>query len=87
MADTGDKADWEVASKALFKGTLAGAKAGEEAFPEMELDTLNVKWAAVPVFTKDGEVLADTKEPGTVPFTTDATYVRNRQPKLPPKTT
>jgi hypothetical protein len=85
MADISDKLEWEKATTALFQATLAGAKAGEAAFPEMELDTLNVKWAAVPVF-KDGKALADTKEPGTVPFTTDATYVRNRQPKLPPKT-
>jgi hypothetical protein len=85
VADVSDKLEWEKATTALFHATLAGAKAGEAAFPEMELDTLNVKWAAVPVFTKDGEVLADTKEPGTTPFTLDATYARNRQPKLPPK--
>jgi hypothetical protein len=78
----GDKLAWDRAAAALFKATLAGAKAGEEAFPEMELDELVVHWAAVPVFSSAGEVQADTKEPGTTPFVTDATFKRQRTPKL-----
>jgi hypothetical protein len=71
-----DKARWQQAAQQLFAATLAGAKAGEDAFPEMELDTVNVKWAAVPVFDQQGNAFADTKEPGTTPFITEATYKR-----------
>lgn len=78
----GDKAEWSVAAKGLFTATLAGAKAGEEAFPEMELDELEINWAAIPKFLPTGEVLADTEDPDAVPFTTKALYKRARTPKL-----
>lgn len=80
-----DKAPWDQAAEQLFRATLAGAKAGEEAYPEMELEELTIDWAAVPVFDRNGKVvqaLADTKEPGTTPFTTKARYVRRRDPNL-----
>lgn len=76
MPPVTDKARWLQATEGLFRATLAGAKAGEQAFPEMELDTLTVKWAAVPVFDSQGNVFADSKEPGATPFTTEATFKR-----------
>lgn len=76
MADFSDKARWEQANQVLYQGALSGAKSGEDAFPEMELDTLVVKWASVPVFDKAGNAYADTKEPGTTPFISEATYKR-----------
>lgn len=82
MPDVGDKAPWQQAAEGLFRATLAGAKSGEEAFPEMELEELEVDWAAVPVFDKQGRPFADSKEPGATPFTTKARFVRRRDPKL-----
>jgi len=77
-----DKAPWKQAAQGLFEATLAGALAGETAFPQMELDELVVDWAARPKFLEDGTVLADTDEPKVQPFTTHAVYKRNRTPKL-----
>jgi hypothetical protein len=77
-----DKTSWEKAAQGLFEATLRGARAGEQSYPEMELDTLEVSWAAVPVFQADGRVLADSKEPGATPFTTRAIFKRKREPTL-----
>jgi hypothetical protein len=79
---SGDKAEWRVAATALFEATLAGALAGEQAFPQMELDELVCDWTAVPRFRPNGETLADTEDPDASGFKTHAVFKRNRTPKL-----
>lgn len=77
-----DKTAWSKAAAGIFRGTLAGALEGEEAFPAMELEELTVRWSWVPKFLEDGTVLADTQEAKTEACATEAVYKRKRTPTL-----